>query len=155
MQIHNSDLLNELRDGAKLQQNISGIPSNLLAQVTPTMEVNPKLLRMINKVFLNPSSVTLDLRKDFYIVGTQISASITGAASDTAYIDVDLPDETTQSINSLVIESDVGKTNLIVSTIMFPIPIKLKSGGVIDANNAGTAVVSSLVFGYYVDNPNA
>lgn len=46
--IYNSELTNELREGAKIQVGTDGIPSELAEKVIPVMEVNPKLMRRVN-----------------------------------------------------------------------------------------------------------
>lgn len=78
--IYNSDLSNEIREGAKIQTSRDNIPSQLGQTVVPVMEVNPKLLRYVN--FGGSSSTgtsagtasasAADPNNDFFVTGITI-----------------------------------------------------------------------------------
>lgn len=78
--IYNSDLTKELREGAKIQIGVDGIPSEIAEKVVPTMEVNPKLLRNTN-ITISVIAVatgaqvvyTTPLDKDFYLTNAEVS----------------------------------------------------------------------------------
>lgn len=74
--IYNSKLTKELIEGARLQQQQGQIPSEIAEKVVPVMEVNPKLLRITNKVAFNSLSdgtsaviFTTDPYKETYLTG--------------------------------------------------------------------------------------
>jgi hypothetical protein len=167
MNINNSDLFKELKEGARLQQLSGKIPDKLASSIVPVMEVNPKLLRRIDTLqgtmatatgtmtpFTTPNS-----NRDFYLSAVHF-AFIKDATCDVA----------TGRINLLATIGGVTNT-IIVSLpcitltaqsenaiIEFPTPIKIDRNTSINSPityTAGTMVRTAMVYGYFVDNPLA
>jgi hypothetical protein len=79
-QINNSQLSKEMIEGAKINISFDNIPTQIADKVIPTMEVNPKMLRICNIVkdgsATNATSATIyttPTDKDFYLVSAQMS----------------------------------------------------------------------------------
>lgn len=54
--IYNSDLTNEIEEGAKIQDRMDVVPNQIADKVVPTMEVNPNMLRKINLIKANANT---------------------------------------------------------------------------------------------------
>jgi len=73
--IYNSDLTNALREGARIQTSTDATPSEIAEKVVPVMEVNPRLLRLINIAGVASSgtsaatmnSIAADANNDLFI----------------------------------------------------------------------------------------
>lgn len=167
VQVHNSDLLKEVREGASLQQLDGGIPSILDNKIVPVMEVNPKLLRRANIVDGNARSTsgatviiyTTPSDRDFYLtslqwylVKTAACDSATAAATITVVID--------GATKSLVRYGEITLTAQEISeSTTFTVPIKLDRGSAITFNSgtftAGAKVYGGSITGYTVLNTRA
>lgn len=162
--IHNSDLTNELKDGAKLQQIRDVIPTQLAEKVVPVMEVNPKLLRRINvcknATANNATSATIyttPTDKDFFItcVILSVSKDVTSTSLASAVAGTLFTGET---ISFAGITTETLKSEAHQEVISYPIPIQLKRGTTItvtNTTNVANILTRGLIFGYTVDNPNA
>jgi hypothetical protein len=163
--IHNSDLFKEFKEGAKTQQLRDVIPTQMADKIVPVMEVNPKLLRRINFVkraaSVNATGVNIipatPTEKDTFIVSASLAyIKDATATSLSSYIQAVLDD------GSIIELLDLPQLTLTASSgeisVSFPNPIKLKKGSAITVqNNTANANISTqaIVYGYYVENPNA
>lgn len=164
-EIHNTDLLKELKDGAKLQQLKDIIPSQLAEKVVPVMEVNPKLFRNIDIVRQVPGTTTGSIiayttltDRDFYlnfIVASYIKDVVCDAATGRIIVEATIGGASREIIGFPII-------NLTAQTaiigISFPIPIKIDRGTSISMSGTYTAGVMSRtlsVGGFEVLNPKA
>jgi hypothetical protein len=165
--IYNTELFTELKDGVRLQQLTDTIPSQLADKVVPVMEVNPKLLRVINwiKPFnytATSTSVSLlvaDATKDYYITNVDMGL-VKDATCDRLigewYITATINSVSTVicSIPTLALTAQTSSINL-----MFPIPIKIDRGTAITLGSftytAGLSCRAVSIKGYTVDNPKA
>jgi hypothetical protein len=162
--IYNSDLINEIREGGKIQQNVDNIPNQLADKVVPVMEVNPKILRRINIIKAYTSAATGESTvyttptdKDFYLVGYSLN-SVKNAACDGTNVYMEGVLSTGEAITidywlSLTLTAD--KYN---NSMSFSQPILLKRGSVIKvATNfgVGAQTKTALIYGYTVDNIKA
>jgi hypothetical protein len=167
VQIHNSDLFKELRDGTKSQQLRDGVlPSQLAEKVVPVMEVNPKLLRRCEIVRTNAASnattatiYTTPTDKDFYLCGASLSVikDVTSTSVVSA-IAAPVGGGTTDTRRILVIsEISVTIQNGSVAT-SFQTPIKIDRGVTIvvtNSTNVGNIRADGCIWGYLVENINA
>lgn len=160
--IFNSNLTKEIIDGAKLQQNLGGIPSEIAEKVIPVMEVNPKLLRVNNIVRGNISTGTstvlynIDSNEDFYLTSASISNSKTAADSNTnCYIGVVLPQESgTRALLYLAGTTLTAESGQLC--LNFNPPILLKRASTILLNRiANNGTTAGSITGYSVRNINA
>lgn len=165
-QIHNTDLLKEVREGIKSQQLRENIPQMLADKIVPVMEVNPKLLRRTNLVknITKASSgsqtiFTSDATKETYITNLVLSV-IKDATNDAV----------SQACSITVVQDGATLTPLSMSlltltaqddsiTLSFKNPIKIDKNTVVGLTSvsytAGTMFRSANVIGYTLDNPNA
>ena len=162
--IYNSDLTRELREGARIQTATDATPTEIADKVVPVMEVNPKLLRVINynqagaaTNATSTSIVTLPLDKDIFVTNASLSFQKDVTAT-TTFIRLNGVLENGQTIVLLA----SGCLTLTVEShdlaISFPVPIKLKKGSSISvtaSTNTGNFNAFASVSGYYVDNINA
>lgn len=161
--IHNSDLTNELKEGAKLQQLNDIVPNILSNQVVPVMEVNPKLLRRINYARDGTSTnstggtlVTTPADKDLFITSIILSFSKDATATS-------LFSGVTCIINGLTVSMIKIATLTLTAergeiAIDFNSPIKPDRNTAIrtvNSTNAANVVCCATILGYTVDNPNA
>ena len=163
-QIHNSELLQELKDGGKIQQLRDIIPNQLAEKVVPVMEVNPKLLRRcdvaVSGTRTSTGSTTLyttPTDKDFYLtsalmeVGSDVTADNTGS-----YLRVVI-NGTNVDIIYLRKPTTVA-TSQALSQDFSGCPIKLDRGSTIIMNlsfTVGAASQHALITGYTVNNIRA
>lgn len=162
-QIHNTQTLNEVREGGKLQQSREIIPSQLAEKVVPVMEVNPKLMRRINIMkFLERTATsagtiyTTPTDKDFLLVAIQMSERHDAAYDGTRMrINFTLDDGSAGRIDLKLANGTIGSTNQVID---LPIPMKLARGSTIQVDlsfTAGTQTTHTAIFGYIIDNSNA
>lgn len=159
--IYNSQLSQELTDGAKIQVSKDKIPTELAEKVIPVMEVNPKLFRRINVIkagiALNVTGTgvyTTPTDKDFYLCGAQLSL-IKDVTSTSTFTYLSCTDEYGALQTLLKIVSLSLTPQIDGCTADFTIPIKLKRGSVIGINNfTNVANITShaCIWGYTVDN---
>lgn len=161
VQIYNTDLINEIKEGVKLQQLSDIVPTRLADTVLPVMEVNPKLLRRINIVIRKALSTsttgtiyTTPADKDFYLSFIHMASSITTTSVITeCSISITLESGLTSQI--MEYPRDAGSANELIGNLTFTIPIKLKKGSIILLTNtfsAGTLSTVAIIGGYTVDN---
>jgi hypothetical protein len=155
IKIYNSELSHEIRDGAKIQQSVDGIPSELADKVIPVMEVNPKLLRVIDVVRnatatpnSNTTIYTTPTDRDFFLTTAQL-AYVKDATCDIASgvgprISVTMFGETTTRgiLESAVITLTADSQ---IISIAFPRPIKLARGSAITGDRGAAFTVGNLV----------
>jgi hypothetical protein len=162
--IYNSNLTKELIEGARLQQNQSGIPSEIAEKVIPVMEVNPKLLRITNYSGLINGTATGNITavtsatKETYITDLVISV-IKDVVCDVTTGRIQLAAVINgQSINLAsiaVIALTAQNINLSISLVN---PLKVDLGSTITFTGAFTAGVMSrsvVILGYTIDNITA
>lgn len=164
--IYNSDLTNQLRDGAKISLR-DAIPNQIADKVVPTMEVNPKLFRRINVVEAAGRSAassvavyTTPVGKDFFLVSYQV-AFIKDVTNDHATGGVNLMTAVingrTINLASAAIITLTAQNGII--TVQPNIPIKIDQNTAITLGavtiGAGVFVRQCNIQGYLVDNPNA
>lgn len=160
--IYNSELFKEIKDGARIQQMVDSVPSQLQNTVIPVMEVNPKLLRRcnfsnrINLSNATSATITSATDKDTYIVAATI-AFIKDATSTSANINLNVRIDGVAhyifQIPCITLTAQNGS-----NSVTFPFPLKIDRGSVItvaSSTNVANILVSATITGYTVDNPNA
>lgn len=137
--IHSTELLNEIRDAGKLQQNIDAIPSGLAREVVPVIEVNPNQNRKINRIEYqyseNATIYTVPEGKKAYLYGSVMSGLVSGAVQGECEIDygpLSLP------INFLILQALAGTHSSDNNAVMFPVPIVMLPGETVNTNGSGT-----------------
>lgn len=161
--IYNSNLTKEIIDGARLQQQQGGIPSELAEKVIPVMEVNPKLLKAATIIksaqILNNSPQTIyttPTDKDFYLTNVALSTS---------------KDVTATSIVTALSATVNGITGVILRLCTLTLtaergemacslnpPIKVDPGSAITittSTNVGNIAAAGSIVGYLEDNTTA
>jgi len=152
--IHSSELLNEIRDAGKLQQNIDSIPSGMAKEVVPVIEVNPNQNRKINQIKFvyaeNSAIYTVPAGKKAYLYGSVMSGLVAGAVQGECEIDYG-PDSL--PINFLILQSVAGNFSSGNNTVMFPVPILMRPGEVVNTAGSGTwSYISASIFICEVDD---
>jgi hypothetical protein len=162
VQINSSELLSEIRSGAKIEQLSEAIPNTLANQVVPVMEVNPKLLNRSGKTIANSGLNTTPLAltipnitsRRTFITGAWINYQSDVLATATSirirYTPFEGAEQILVNLNKLTLA--VGQDGM---TISFPVPIRAAPiapyidivGGVA----AGTLSVSGGI-SYYQEN---
>lgn len=161
--IYNSNLTNELRDGAKIQISKDKIPTELAEKVIPVMEVNPKLLRKTkicrSLIVTNSTSGTIyttPTTQDFYLTGATISV-IKDATATSVYSQlVVYIDGASQGIMNIPGITLTAQNQSL--TLSFPIPVKLDRGSTINISNntnVGNVVCGASIFGFVDETSNA
>jgi hypothetical protein len=164
-QIHNTDLIKELKDGGKLQQLRDVIPSQLADKVVPVMEVNPKMLRRTNvmKALAKATSGTSTIYttpsdKDFFLTGAVLTLN-KDAANDLATGTVNLTvvqDGETKTIIAMPVITLTAQDKTLVCPIIYP--AKLDRGSVIAVSGTfGAGVLNrvGIITGFIIDNAGA
>jgi hypothetical protein len=168
IQINNSDLTRELREGAKIQVATDGIPSELGKTVVPVMESNPKLLRT-DRVLAslavsatNASSSTLiaaDPNRDIFITAAQIHIvkdATCDVASAVKSISCNINGVTVNLLLYSILSLTAQDIRLIIT---FKNPIKIDRNSAVTTNAfsfaAGNALRAIAIFGHSVENINA
>ena len=160
--INNAQLTKELIEGAKIQLSYDDVPGRLATAVVPTMEVNPKLMRVANVVDGTGESTsgTITLYtspedRDFYLTNAIISFS------KDATCDV--------STGSLQLKGYMNGVNIRLAelalltltaerdslSVVFPTPLKLDRGSSISIAAtfaAGVMRKSGNIIGYTVED---
>lgn len=163
-QIHNSNLINELRDVAKLQQLNDIIPSQLADKVVPVIDVNPKHARIVNWISDATASnatsanfTSLPDNKEFYLTSATLSLIKDATATSTlSRILLNLPDGSTKAIISIPSFTLTAQNQSLM--INFNPPIFLQRGQTItvsNSTNVGNIKATGNITGYTVDNINA
>jgi len=162
--INNTDLMNELRDVAKIQAGRDMIPNVMSNQVVPVVNVNPKDYRrnMVASasrgVTGTYSIITLNAGRRFFLTNINIELIkdvlcdvASGVISVTATID-----GVSTIIHSIPVLTLTAQSNTIA--IQFKNPIAIDIGTTISQTGTyanGTMWRNVSISGYYVDNPNA
>ncbi len=165
VQIYNTDLINEVREVAKIQQLTDTIPKILGQTIVPVIDVNPKHARIINIVqkqaIINSTSGTIyytPLDKDFYLCGAQLSMIKDSTATSLYSIIQATPFGKTSSVEILMIAGlSLTAQNDSIS-ISFEKPIRLARGTNINlakSTNVGNVTASGIIYGYLIDNISA
>lgn len=141
--IYNSDLTKELTDGAKIQTAFDKVPSEIAEKVVPVMEVNPKSLRTINKVYYRTSAGTMfttSSTNDTYLLGYTMNASATAAGDNTINFTATVDGDSSSIIIAglrlkctAAVDADSGNCQL-----TFPYPIKLAKNTAVTISIGGT-----------------
>ena len=157
--IQNSDLTRELVQGAKIAQSYEQVPTQLAEKVVPFMEVNPKLLSIINIVknnaAVNATTSTIYTTppdRDFYLC--TVSMSTIKDATSTSVVSqvlafVDGVNTVLLNIASITLTAQEN-----CSSITFPLPIKIDKGTnitVTNSTNVANIRTNAVISGYTVD----
>jgi hypothetical protein len=164
--IYNSQLSKEIIEAARIQVNRDSVPNQIADKVVPVMEVNPKLLRLINIVETSSKTTTGALTayttptdREFYLKNVTFSI-IKDATCDIA----------TGVISLNVIRDGVSKGIIAIPLITltaqsititenFDTPIKIDKNTAISttttAHTVGVYVKATCIKGFTIDNPNA
>jgi len=164
-QIYNSDLTNEIRDGAKIQQNVDTIPNQLADKVVPVMEVNPKLLRVVNFIVGGTSNttgstsiMTLPTDKDTFLTDLTLEVS-KNVTCDSVYVELNATLKGGKAVQLAYLHfQTLTLTDNINISKSFTVPIQLERGSQIAVNGNFAAGASSRgvqLFGYQVENIKA
>lgn len=163
-QIYNSDLTQELINGAKIQQNRDTVPNQIADKVVPVMEVNPKLLRRVNVIrhgyATNAATATIyttPADQEFYLTECCLSwVKDAGSDATTAYLTVN--NDGVSGRRLLVLTGITGVATAQTMAVTFNPPILVdKNSSVVVNNNTATANVSAVgsIAGYVVQNIKA
>lgn len=164
MQNFNSDLTKELVRAGRLQVN-QGVPSQILPTIQPTIEVNPKLMRILNAVRGNRSvtSGTLSIMttptdREFYLTSIGVSY-VKDATCDavTGRFDVFVViDGATQVLHAFPVLTTTAQSDSWF--LSFPFPMKIDKGTGITMSGsftAGNLIRTGEAIGFFVENTNA
>jgi len=162
MRIHNSDLIREIIDGAKLQSN-QGVPQELDNKVIPVMEVNPALLPKGNILVSLAGTATLSAttayatlaNKRTFVTGASMAFS-KDATNDTSTAAWTLT--LTPKGKTARVFCGIGKLTLTTEhdsvSVDFP-PIEVEPGTNITRSSftftAGTADYVYIIYGYEIE----
>jgi hypothetical protein len=164
--INNTSLFKELRDGAK-SYGTEKIPNKIADKVVPVMEVNPKLLRIIDTGFsatgtASTTATTLTTlpseARDFYLCG----GSFTFAKDATCDVATGTVTFIGTSNSASIIFARLATITLTADNqgiaFVLPFPCKLDRGTTIyigsGTHTAGTFVRAASCYGFFVNNPN-
>lgn len=161
--IHNTDLIKELKEGAKLQQLRDVIPSQLADKVVPTMETNPKLLRRCNisktTDAVNATSGTIYTTpsdKDFFLVSCCLGVIKDATSTSTGSNITVVIDGVSSPIARIPGITLTAQSKVVSCT--FPAPIKIDRGTnitVTASTNVANIRATGVITGYLVENINA
>lgn len=163
-QIHNTELFKEIRDGIKLQQLSDVVPSQLADKVVPVMEVNPKLLRVMN-IFREASKATTGVASnvyttpaiaEFYLCGVTLAHQSDVVADNTDIRVTANIDGVSRVLIKIPKINITAKSDFV--TVIFPMPIKIDKAASINYGSTfsvGVCTMTVSIFGYTVDNPLA
>jgi len=163
-QIHNSELIKELQDAAKLQPSSDIIPNQLAEKVVPVMEVNPKMMRRSNVFKWGSKNVTgtsvlyaVPADKDFYLTAITLSNSSSVLADNTSvYIQFTTTDGVTTNYWVMSKPALTAYTNMESLGLSFPLQIKSGTSILFGSSfTVGASVTEASIFGFTVDNPRA
>lgn len=167
--IYNSDVTKGLANNAGIQQSREKTPDELAEKIVPVMETNPQLLR--NAEILADVDVTatagaaLDLisanpKRDVYITGasmTIVKSALCDVANGLKSIYITQNGKNDLNIIAGYVTTTTAET--IQRDVHFTRPIKIDRNTPVRTNSfsfaAGTAFRNWVVYGYYVDNPDA
>lgn len=160
--INNSELTKEIIDGAKLSISSEAVPSQLAEKVVPVMEVNPRLLQIIDVVkygvCTNQTGVNIYVtptQRDFFLVGYTLSVVKDANATSTAFgLTGVVNSETVNICDFPAITLTAGSMS---TNHTFAHPIKLDKGSQINLTSS-TAVAQFVLranfYGYTIENSN-
>jgi len=154
----NSSVSEELRDVFKTQQNVDGNIQQVVNQIVPVCDVNPKHARVCNVVVAKNATGTIystPTDKDFYLIAAQLTSNAVnqGTAPEDS-MSLTLPTgETTVFLVNKVSSANPGNDSNSIS-ISFPVPILVKRGTNITITGS-TSNRHGVIYGYTVDNPRA
>jgi len=161
--INNSSLTKEIIDGAKIAIAYDVVPSQIADKVVPTMEVNPKLLRVCNIIktdsAVNAASATIYTTpsdKDFFLTGAFLSV-IKDATSTSSGTYLRVYDTNGVAIYPLYISSLTLTAQSESISENFSVPIKLGRNytvAVLNTTNVANINATAGITGYTVDNAN-
>lgn len=160
--IYNTELLKELKNGARIQQIKDVIPSQLAEKVVPVMEVNPRLLKICNVVANvegaggNSTLYAVPADKRFFLVACNLSRTkVAGDAGTDCNINVTLPTgQTGAKVLSICGVTLTAAQDSVATN--FPIPIEIKPGTNILLSSAGaTTRHAGTLVGYTIENVTA
>jgi hypothetical protein len=163
--IYNSALTKEIIEGARLQQNQGGIPSEIAEKVIPVMEVNPKLLvrNDIVKYRLDNNSAggtiyTVPTDMEFYLTNVYMSLIKDVTATSILSTITAVIDGTSGSTVILAIPGLSLTPQTLTADVTFANPIKLAAGSVIasaSTTNVANIRVTNIISGYLIKNSTA
>jgi len=165
VRINNTDLMNELRDVAKIQVGSDMIPNVMSNQVVPVIDVNPKHARIINLVESVSKSTTgaanvytTPTSNDFFLCGVNSSfdKNVTCDLADgrlALVVTINGAEKVIIGHSVITLTAERGEI-----AVDFNRPIKLDRNTTIYM--AGTFTAGKLlrqisIYGYIVDNSNA
>jgi hypothetical protein len=158
--IYNSSLTKELVDGAKIATSRDNVPNQIADKVVPVMEVNPKMLRTINKVVYNGNTATAGVTvyttpatQDFYLVGFVLTLDKDAACDNTSCFGRLRAGGAT--INFAYMGNLTSTAEHKEIALTFPQPIKCDRNSAIDVNGSftvGTLSKQLVIFGYVDDS---
>lgn len=163
-EIRNSRVARELREAAQLQLATDHLPMKLADYVMPTIEVNPRLVRVQNVIAHTSRSTTgtstvytVPSDRDFYLCMAQMSASFDATADSTnSFLTVTL-DDGAANLRPIQLMKQTTTATAHNQAVFFNPPIKLKRGSTVGLNlsfTVGSGNGSANVSGYVVDNAN-
>jgi hypothetical protein len=164
-QVHNSDVLQSLRDTAQLQLGHDNTPNMLSSQIVPTLEINPTLTRLNDAEYESSIAgsgvstiVTTSTSRDFYCTGVSLSYAKDAAcdiASGSLTLTVVLYSGVTKTLIRLALLTLTAQYDSLAVT--FAKPYRLARGTTIlisGTYTAGSMVRCANVYGYEIANPN-
>lgn len=158
--INNSDLNKEYRDVTAAQIGNENVPNQVVGQILPVIDINPKHARIINKVIRGTAAgttYTTPADKDFYLVATHLNVVSTAAGTNTITLQV-VPKGGAAVIINDIYQLATAAVDAVssVSNIPLPIPILLERNSAITTAVTGTTASRSvIIYGYEVENINA
>jgi len=157
--IYNSDMMDEIREGSRIQQNVDPIPNRFSDFVQPVMEVNPKSFRRINVVKENSrittgstALYTTPTDRDFFLVAGYLQAVADATADNTTiYLLIQPIDSAEVNIIQMRKLSLTAFSEKI--SFCLPFPIKIKRGTTISFGTTytvGACVINAVIMGYTI-----
>lgn len=160
--ITNSEIMQEIRNRAKLQGAVSAIPAQLGKEVIPTIEVNPQMVKNAQIVrsgrALNSTAVTIyttPTDQDFYLTSAAISfiKDVTSTSTVTDLrVFINGSAQTLLRFDGITLTVQTGSVSM-----TFPHPIKIDRGSIITINNGtNTATIagSGMIVGFIDESSN-
>lgn len=158
VKVYNSEVIQELRNVAKIQGATDLIPTLLNNGIVPTLELNPKLvknLRTAGNVAINATSSTIfstPTDRDVYIVAVSL-AYIQDVTATAVSHGVVATDELGVSRNLLFIPTLTLTVSNGTAQITLPHPLKLARGTnvtVTNSTNTGNTSAAGTIY-YFID----
>ena len=162
-QVHNSEVILELRNAAKLQPGRDNIPNFLSSGIMPTIELNPKLVK--NAFFKSNVSANLNgnatiysvpANQDFYLCSANLTM-IKDVTADT--VDAILNGTVGGAASSILVVPGITLTAQQQSVnITFPHPLKIDKGTNIIINasrSVGANRIAASISGFLDETSSA